>query len=173
MLICKSCQSVGQTGALFCEECGDALLDFTFLQSEQKEASKLAFIPPQRTFVTPSLLGHTLNTSTDGTQFRFVITTSGRQVTLGLDKGILIGRTDPESGFSPELDLTPDEGVEWGVSRQHAAIQVSQFGITLTDLGSTNGTYLNQFPLPPNLPYSLKHGDKVHFGDLLVEVYFC
>jgi pSer/pThr/pTyr-binding forkhead associated (FHA) protein len=172
MIICKTCQSVGQTGALFCAECGDILLDFIYPQSEQRNTPELAPVLPQRAFVTPALLGHALDATTNVSQFRFVIISSGRQVTLEIDNGIVIGRQDPESGFCPELDLTPDEGLEWGVSRQHAAIQVSHLGIMLTDLGSVNGTFLNDLPIPANLPYALRHGDKVQFGDLLVEVYF-
>ena len=57
-----------------------------------------------------------------------------------------------------------DRGVE--------TIEVTDADIVLTDLGSTNGTLLNTFPLPPDLPYSLRNGDRIHIGKLLIQVYF-
>lgn len=121
---------------------------------------------------SPSLTGQKLNMNTDVRQLRFVIGEAGRSVTLPLDEPILIGRADPERGVYPDLDLSGDNASECGVSRRHARIEVSGADIVLTDLGSTNGTLLNTFPLPPELPYSLRNGDRIHIGTLLIQVYF-
>jgi pSer/pThr/pTyr-binding forkhead associated (FHA) protein len=72
----------------------------------------------------------------------------------------------------PELDLTKDRGSDFGVSRLHASIQASNRGVVLIDLGSTNGTLLNNYRLPPDLPYPLHNGDEIRFGRLLVHVFF-
>ncbi len=51
------------------------------------------------------------------------------------------------------------------VSRSHAQILVDQAGmIYVSDLGSTNGTYLNGKRVTANQPYLLRSGDKVVFG---------
>lgn len=53
-------------------------------------------------------------------------------------------------------------GSDSGVSRNHAAIQNSGGQMTITDLGSTNGTYVNGVKITS--PTSLKAGDLVILG---------
>lgn len=48
------------------------------------------------------------------------------------------------------------------VSRQHAVIAWDGRGFTLTDVGSTNGTFVNGVQL--DRPYSLGHGDRIGIG---------
>ena len=50
------------------------------------------------------------------------------------------------------------------VSRRHAEITLDPSGITLTDLGSTNGTKLNGQPLAPNSPQKVNPNDALEFG---------
>src|SRR5688572_2995563 len=50
------------------------------------------------------------------------------------------------------------------VSSRHARIAPGGEGYLLTDLGSTNGTRLNNSPCTPEAEYSLSPGDKVIFG---------
>lgn len=55
------------------------------------------------------------------------------------------------------------------LSRRHASIEV-QFGglVMVTDLGSTNGSFLNDKRLPPNVAMPMKSGDKVRLGARLL-----
>jgi len=119
----------------------------------------------------PGLLGQDLEGDVTAQNITFVIPGSGRRVTLELKEEIQVGRSDPANQFWPGLDLTVDEGAHKGVSRRHAAIQHSNRGIVLVDLNSTNGTTLNGYRLPPDLPYPLHNGDEVSFGRLLVHVF--
>ncbi|HUS94378.1 MAG TPA: FHA domain-containing protein [Patescibacteria group bacterium] len=89
-----------------------------------------------------------------------------------MDKTIRVGRSDYTRDIDPELDLTEDQGMEYGVSREHALLQPGNLDISLIDLGSTNGTHLNSRRLPPNEPYPLGDGDTIKFGQLLVQVFF-
>jgi pSer/pThr/pTyr-binding forkhead associated (FHA) protein len=70
------------------------------------------------------------------------------------------------------FDLTPYKADERGVSRSHAAIEISGNHVTLTDLGSTNGTYLNNNQLKPNQPQMIRSGDQIRLGELVGYVYF-
>ena len=54
----------------------------------------------------------------------------------------LIGRHNREQGVEPEIDLGIHP-VDRGVSTQHAVLRIRDSGLTITDLGSTNGTSLN------------------------------
>ncbi len=51
------------------------------------------------------------------------------------------------------------------VSRNHAEIRVDADTISLTDLGSTNGTFLDAERLASNQPRPLTAGDELRFGD--------
>ncbi len=50
------------------------------------------------------------------------------------------------------------------LSRQHARITRTETGFTLTDLGSTNGTFINGEPLAPHTPHRLTGGDEIVLG---------
>jgi len=56
-----------------------------------------------------------------------------------------------------------------GVSRRHAALVADAHGeIWLTDLKSTNGTYLNDGKVAPYVPHRLRDGDRVRLGSSVV-----
>jgi pSer/pThr/pTyr-binding forkhead associated (FHA) protein len=85
---------------------------------------------------------------------------------------IMIGRRDEDSGNLPDIDLTPYGALDEGVSRVHARLQQSEDALTLIDLNSVNGTYLNGERLIPNQPRILHDGDEIRFGKLITRVYF-
>jgi hypothetical protein len=77
----------------------------------------------------------------------------------------LIGRGKPEQGITPEIDLGV-RPADRGVSSQHAVLRVTDAGLTITDLGSTNGTTLNgsEELLAPDVEVPLSDGDRIHVG---------
>jgi two-component system cell cycle response regulator len=55
------------------------------------------------------------------------------------------------------------------ISRHHAVLTVESDGqIYLTDLDSTNGTFLNARRVPSQRPVALRDGDRIQFGSSLV-----
>ena len=77
----------------------------------------------------------------------------------------LIGRAKHDQGLEPEIDLGLHP-VDRGVSSQHAVLRISDSGITITDLGSTNGTSLNGSDdlLKNGEETPLADGDRIHVG---------
>jgi two-component system, cell cycle response regulator len=55
------------------------------------------------------------------------------------------------------------------VSRHHCLVQVTEGVVSLRDLGSTNGTLLNERPIPPNEDVPLRSGDLVHVGGVILK----
>ena len=89
---------------------------------------------------------------------------------LRVDDRAFIGRADPDSNYHPEIDLTPLQALQNGVSRHHAEIRAGAEYLVIIDLASTNGTKLNNFRLQPREPYRLRHGDLLTIGTLEFEV---
>ncbi|MBL1074282.1 FHA domain-containing protein [Nocardia sp. 2] len=78
---------------------------------------------------------------------------------------ILIGKSSGSQGLHPEIDLSiPPSDI--AVSRSHAVLHTTGDALTVTDLGSTNGTCLNGSarPIPAKTPVPLRHGDRIHLG---------
>ncbi|WP_245717237.1 FHA domain-containing protein [Nocardia jejuensis] len=78
---------------------------------------------------------------------------------------ILIGKHSDAQGVHPDIDLGIAP-VDIAVSRTHAILRIVSTTVTLTDLGSTNGTCLNDSPdpVPAKTPISLQPGDRIHVG---------
>jgi phage tail-like protein len=62
---------------------------------------------------------------------------------------------------APENDLTLAHGL---VSRRHAQIYCDREPYRIADLGSSNGTVVNDIPLPPNEVRELHDGDVISIG---------
>lgn len=57
------------------------------------------------------------------------------------------------------------------ISGRHARISYSEKeGWSVTDLGSTNGTYVNDDRLTKDVPHSFEKGDVIDFGTMIFEV---
>ena len=67
--------------------------------------------------------------------------------------------------WSPEIDLAIHP-IDRGVSTQHAVLRIGESGLTITDLGSTNGTSLNGSDelLGNGEETPLADGDRIHVG---------
>jgi predicted nucleic acid-binding Zn ribbon protein len=98
---------------------------------------------------------------------RFLV--PGTNISLPLPRGkveCIVGREDPISNIYPDIDLTDYGGDESGVSRQHARLTLQGSQYYITDMQSTNYTYINKQRLQPNLAKPLRDGDEVQFGRL-------
>jgi hypothetical protein len=83
---------------------------------------------------------------------------------------LVIGRYDPDTGHTPEIDLSPYNAYERGVSRRHASLVVWNRDLYLIDEGSPNGTFLNDQRLTPQEAHLLKFGDHVRMGRLKLAI---
>jgi serine/threonine protein kinase len=95
---------------------------------------------------------------------------TGQVIDLELNREYLIGRQHKSQPILPDIDLTPFNAYEWGISRLHASLSVQEDKITITDIGSANGTWHAGKRLQPDTPYGLKHGDVLHLGKLKIQI---
>jgi pSer/pThr/pTyr-binding forkhead associated (FHA) protein len=163
-IICPSCGSGNLPGTLFCVQCGTYLPSGGPLRTEilpEQIEGKSAY--PQLDESPEQILMKPLN-------IEVVVINTGRKVLLSTEQEILVGRLDAAHGIFPELDMTPDGGLEQGVSRRHARIYAREGTCFLEDLDSTNGTFLNDERVTPYLPYAFKNDDMLTFGTMQVQV---
>jgi serine/threonine-protein kinase len=77
----------------------------------------------------------------------------------------LVGRTDPLSNIFPEVDLSRFDP-QTKVSRRHARIWREGESFLVEDLGSVNGTVINDIiRLEPRQPRALDSGDRIKLGE--------
>jgi len=145
MIRCNTCAAEYYPGTLFCQECGDFLLE--------KAAQN-----------------HTQPSNQENT-IHYLISGSGRQGELDCKKPVWVGRADPDQEYWPQLDLSNDGAADLGVSRRHALIQWGDQGPVLVDQHSKNGTWINQEQLVPEKPYLMPRVAQIRFGRLLLRTF--
>ena len=92
---------------------------------------------------------------------------------LSLRSKIILGRDMSALGGADLVDLEHFVGHKAGISRRHAEMVCTANGdVIVTDLASSNGTFINGEKLTPLRHYSLQHGDEVKFGTLRMQLAF-
>jgi hypothetical protein len=71
-------------------------------------------------------------------------------------------------GRARECDFVIDSP---DVSRLHAQFEFDHQQVYITDMGSTNGTYLNNYALEPNKQMRLRAGDHINVGNVALLVF--
>ncbi len=140
---CKECQAENIEGALFCEECGAKLDGVAEPLEAMAETGEVELV---------------------------LKSSDGSEVEIPAKDEVVIGREDPISDIFPDVDLTGLGGMENGVSRKHAVIHRSGKDVTVEDMGSTNGTYINKKRIQAHMPQAIKPGDEIRFGKLALTV---
>ena len=147
MIQCPECRSMIPDDSAFCDQCGKELK----WCPECKRPKRGTECPvcgsdliPGRKYLTEAV--PTTKPS------RLV----GNGWTLSFHPGIF-GRS---GGMWPELSSCQY------VSGRHGEISAAPEGWTITDAGSTNGTFLNGQRMDPLRPYLLKKGDRVRIATL-------
>lgn len=114
-----------------------------------------------RTAAPEKAIRHRLVDLTTGNEFFF---TKGDETT--------IGRADPVTGILPDIDLTSVDANR-SVSRRHAKILRSGDDYhVLEEVGTVNGTYVNDQRIPTGIPVTLHNGDSVKIGLIAMKAVF-
>lgn len=93
------------------------------------------------------------------------------RITLSHERAIVLGRSNVDADET-HFDLTPYGALDRGVSRQHARIHMDDGRLFVTDLGSTNGTYLAGKRLEPHFPTRIGTGDPLMLARLPIQILF-
>jgi hypothetical protein len=91
---------------------------------------------------------------------------------LTVEGRVIIGRGGGDDSNPVDVDLNPFGGKDQGVSRAHAALDSQDGQLVLIDLGSTNGTFINERRIPRDQPQPLRNGDSARLGQVVMNIYF-
>ena len=182
-MYCQECGKEAQTGEAICSACGGALSDAeldlpevtAFPVSAPPEAeeapeelelatpARMPTAPPAREGAPSAEPGGATGARTQPESGpRLEITVGNLTGSQSLAREVTtIGRADPASGHQPDVDLSMDTAV----SRRHAEIRRAQGGYRIIDLGSTNGTVVNDKQIPRQQEVPLADGDEMRLGE--------
>ena len=166
MLKCPFCHRTYVNNTIFCNECGHYLLEHDKRETDPLEAHRIGWVGNTPQDAKDSNLTQLAN----GLSTIRLRIENKREVEINLSKTVWIGRMDPADDVFPEIDLTDDGPAAKSVSRRHARILKRGEAITIEDLGSVNGTFINKKKLSPYIPEKLSNGDILQLGTLLMEV---
>lgn len=86
---------------------------------------------------------------------------------------LIFGRSDAGDPLQPDINLGPYGGYRMGVSHIHARINPPlSNALTINDMGSTNGTFVNDSPVKLNEACRLCDGDEIRMGNMVMRVFF-
>ena len=166
MITCPFCSTVHPDNTIFCDECGNYLLEKNRPETDPLEDQVRSSIGT----ATGELRLPADQVGPRPRSVRLIIEHGLREVEMSLDKGIHLGRVDPLSDTYPEVDLTDAGGIEKGVSRRHARIVRQENAVIVEDLGSINGTFINGQKLASYTAEVLADGDFLQLGKLVIQV---
>jgi pSer/pThr/pTyr-binding forkhead associated (FHA) protein len=167
MIKCPFCQATHVANTIFCNECGNYLLESDRRPTDPLERDEISWVGGTK---EQSDVASSSQQGTKPVAIQLKIGAGKREVEAKLDKFINVGRVDPTSAIFPEIDLTDESVSSKSVSRRHARILKREDSVLLEDLGSINGTFINGKKLDPYMPEVLSDGDILQVGKIPIEI---
>ncbi|ROO58410.1 FHA domain-containing protein [Micromonospora sp. Llam0] len=159
-LICPGCSRVVTDGPPYCPTCLLTLEPLPADEPAQEPADTSVEPADPAVAVRPAGDGPATSPATAVDQAAAVLSFPWGAVELAAGRTLAIGRES--SPFATELTSYGN------VSRRHAEISSAGTGLTVTDLQSVNGTFVNDQRIAPGEPFPVRPGDRVRFAATLV-----
>jgi hypothetical protein len=160
-LACPSCGKMNKAQDIICFSCGSIL---------QQNSSPFATMPlnggddPDESFFGSET---TLVLLLRGTEKMYRVQPQKQQHEMVVGRG--------EGGtMQPDVDLADQGAAQLGVSRLHLAIRYSSKHntVSISDMSSANGTFVNGQRLHPQEVRVLRHGDELRLGRMVFQTMF-
>jgi hypothetical protein len=168
--ICPACHTKNELHAIVCEHCG-ATLDDPFIDSAYK--TRTAALSEEQTseLVSAWLTEETTELTVPDSGVAFYVDGHSMPAYMDSQPEFVLGRS---AGPTSEvlLDFAPFGGYSLGLSRRHALIRRAADGYEVMDLGSVNGTWLDEEKLVPHQPRSLLSGSHLRLGRMRIFVLY-
>jgi len=167
MILCPKCQHEELVGTLYCSECGAELFHLdvsppkTVLYGTESRPGAGAI---------PEPVSNPFSQVKSTALVVFKILETGQTIPLEDGEEFTLGRISGSQPILPDVDLTPYKAYEGGVSRLHATIKIDRDQITITDLGSANGTRINGKKIAAHQAYPLNNEDVLSLGKFKAQI---
>ena len=166
---CPVCKTDNEPEAVLCQHCG-ATLDGPFRDPEHKtKTTDMQALTPE--MIREWVLENTKEAVVPERGIAFYVDGHSMPAYIDPQEKFTLGR---KVGTTSELllDLAPFGGYSLGLSRRHAVIQRTGDGYEILDLGSINGTWLNEERLAPHQSYPLPSGSHLRLGRMRLLVLY-
>jgi FHA domain len=169
VILCPMCRQEELVGTLYCSECGAELFHLdvsppkTVLYGNEGRHGTGGVPQPV------SEANAFFNAKATTLVFLRILET-GQILPLEDSEEFTLGRISGSQPILPDIDLTPYKAYEGGVSRLHATIKIDREQVTITDLGSANGTRINSKKIAAHQPYSLNDEDILSLGKFKAQI---
>jgi len=152
VVVCPACGAENPEGSKFCDDCGASVETVHVVEEEVGEEVEEEEEPPE----TPTGIA------------KLIVEESGLEYVL--DKDIIeLGRQSPADGIFPDIDLT-EEDKEAYISRRHARIIRKDDGFIFEDVGSSNGSFINNVRIAQGVQQFLNEGDTIRLGKTVLSL---
>ena len=160
-IACQNCGKMNSSTDVFCFSCGYMLQQtsspFATMRLANGEAPDDSYFNSEATLV---LLVR-------GTKKMYRVQPQKQQHEMVMGRG--------EGGtMQPDIDLADQGAAQLGVSRLHLAIRYSSKhdSVSISDMNSANGTFVNGQRLHPQEVRVLRHGDELRLGRMVFQTLF-
>lgn len=167
--ICPICKTANKLEASVCGHCGAALNGSSIDLGLKTTATNIQAVTPE--MIREWFSQETKEAIVPDSGIAFYVDGHSMPAYINPEGEFIVGRN---AGTSSEqlLDLAPFGGYSFGLSRRHAAIRRGEAGYELLDLGSANGTWLNEERVIPQTPYPLPSGAHLRLGRMRILVLY-
>ena len=164
--ICPNCNHENEPGARYCSACGTELPIDGGKETIPFRRSEVGGIPTEQ--LDNNVLGEVGAAGDAVFALRFL--NSNEVMPLPKSGDYILGRISEGQSILPDIDLSPYDAFEAGVSRLHALLSMSPKSISITDLGASNGTFVNTKSLQPYRETGVGDKDLIQLGKLNLQV---
>jgi hypothetical protein len=164
MIACQVCHTSVYYGTLFCPECCARVNEDASSPTNALPAEKATEMIPTKSNDS----SHSPLTSKD--QIALMVAGNNVGIPLFGQQEYILGRAEKGQAVIPDIDLNRFGAHEKGVSRLHCHLRFEGNSLLAIDLGSANGTFINDARVLPDHPAVLSDGDILRLGNLVIEV---
>jgi hypothetical protein len=165
MITCHVCQTSIYYGTLFCPQCCARVSEDSSSPTNALPAGMAAQIAPEP---GPQDQSRVPLRASDSISLRI----AGNNVGIPLfgQQEYILGRAEKGQAVIPDIDLNRFGAHDKGVSRLHCHLRFEGDVLLAVDLGSANGTFINEVRVLPDHPMTIAAGDVLRLGNLKIEV---